>query len=267
MNPLDYAPVAPGRVPGPRRLGGRRHPAAAQPPSPADRWDTGRAGQGRMAAVPGVALPPGADDHLPAGLRSRVAARVASPSSRPRLGAPFVSRVPAVDEAGNDRGGIRLPQIAVPLATHTGWNYRQPEIGAPDRLASEIGSYLPLPRTRGRPRAHRRRPALDRGALREQAGVSREDRGDGSRAGRGAIPDRRGRARHARPSSRALRLGHAVNACATARRCRTPFTSPACGPCRGPTVGGGRLRDRQTSGRTPQGLSELGKAGELPGCL
>jgi Alpha/beta hydrolase domain len=36
----------------------------------------------------------------------------------------------------------------VPLATHTGWNYRRAAIGAPDRLASEIGSYLPLPRTR-----------------------------------------------------------------------------------------------------------------------
>ena len=76
----------------------------------------------------------------------------------PRLGAPFVSRVPAVDEAGNDRGGIRLPQIAVPLATHTGWNYRRPAIGAPDRLASEIGSYLPLPRTRADRERTRRRP-------------------------------------------------------------------------------------------------------------
>lgn len=65
----------------------------------------------------------------------------------PRLGAPFVSRVPAVDDAGNDRGGIRLPQIAVPLATHSGWNYRHPSIGAADRLASEIGAYRPLPRT------------------------------------------------------------------------------------------------------------------------
>jgi len=66
----------------------------------------------------------------------------------PKLGPPFVSRVPAVDEAGNDRAGIRLPQIAVPLATHTGWNYRRASIGAPDRLASEIGAYFPLPKTR-----------------------------------------------------------------------------------------------------------------------
>ena len=36
----------------------------------------------------------------------------------------------------------------MPLATHTGWNYRDASIGATDRLASEIGSYLPLPRTR-----------------------------------------------------------------------------------------------------------------------
>jgi hypothetical protein len=66
----------------------------------------------------------------------------------PGIGKPFVGRVPAVDDAGNDTAGIRLPEIAVPLATHTGWNYRRATIGAPDRLASEIGSYLPLPRTK-----------------------------------------------------------------------------------------------------------------------
>ena len=88
----------------------------------------------------------------------------------PRLGEPFVSRVPAVDDAGNDRGGIRLPQIDVPLATHTGWNYRHPSIGAPDRLASEIGSYLPLPRTR----ADRERSGDGRRSIEERY-ASRED--------------------------------------------------------------------------------------------
>jgi len=66
----------------------------------------------------------------------------------PRVGKAFAVLVPAVDEDGNDRAGIRLPEIEVPLATHTGWSYRHPSIGAPDRLASEIGSYLPFPRTR-----------------------------------------------------------------------------------------------------------------------
>ena len=79
----------------------------------------------------------------------------------PAIGKAFVSRVPAVDDAGNDRAGIRLPEIAVPLATHTGWNYRDPSIGAPGRLASEIGSYLLLPRTRAeRERTKDSRPSI-----------------------------------------------------------------------------------------------------------
>jgi Alpha/beta hydrolase domain len=66
----------------------------------------------------------------------------------PEVGTPFVVRVPAVDGDGNVRAGIRLPDIAVPLATQAGWNYRDPSIGAPDRLAGEIGSYMPFARTR-----------------------------------------------------------------------------------------------------------------------
>ncbi len=80
----------------------------------------------------------------------------------PHIGEPFVQRVPAVDADGNDRAGVRLPEIAVPLGTHTGWNYRHPSIGAPDRLSSEIGSYLPFPRTRvARERSGDPRPAID----------------------------------------------------------------------------------------------------------
>jgi hypothetical protein len=66
----------------------------------------------------------------------------------PKIGAPFVVRVPAVDADGNDRAGIRVPDLAVPLATHFGWNYRDASIGAPEHLAGEIGSYIPFPRTR-----------------------------------------------------------------------------------------------------------------------
>jgi hypothetical protein len=53
-----------------------------------------------------------------------------------------------VDADGNVRAGIRLPDIAVPLATQAGWNYRDASIGAPDRLAGEIGSYIPFARTK-----------------------------------------------------------------------------------------------------------------------
>ena len=66
----------------------------------------------------------------------------------PEIGKPFPAKVPAVDADGNVRSGIRLPDIAVPLATQAGWNYRDASIGSPDRLAGEIGSYIPFPRTK-----------------------------------------------------------------------------------------------------------------------
>src|SRR5204862_7612982 len=64
----------------------------------------------------------------------------------PEVGRPFVVSVPAVDADGNVRAGVRLPDIAVPLATHAGWNYRDASIGAPEKLAGEIGSYIPFAR-------------------------------------------------------------------------------------------------------------------------
>jgi hypothetical protein len=66
----------------------------------------------------------------------------------PKIGAPFAVLVPAVDVDGNDRGGIRVPELSVPLATHFGWNYRDASVGAPGHLAGEIGSYIPFARTR-----------------------------------------------------------------------------------------------------------------------
>ncbi|MEO7683705.1 MAG: alpha/beta hydrolase domain-containing protein [Gemmatimonadaceae bacterium] len=66
----------------------------------------------------------------------------------PLVGMPFGVRVPAVDADGNDRAGIRLPEVAAPLATYAGWNYRDPSIGAPAHLAGEIGSYIPFAKSR-----------------------------------------------------------------------------------------------------------------------
>jgi Alpha/beta hydrolase domain len=43
----------------------------------------------------------------------------------PRLiGTPYPSLVPKADADGNDVAGIRLPEVAVPVATYTGWNLR-----------------------------------------------------------------------------------------------------------------------------------------------
>jgi hypothetical protein len=66
----------------------------------------------------------------------------------PHLGAPYPVLVPQVDSDGNELAGIRLPEIAVPLAAHTGWNLRNPSIGAPSQLARLTGSYFPFALTR-----------------------------------------------------------------------------------------------------------------------
>jgi len=48
-------------------------------------------------------------------------------------------RVPAVDADGNEVAGIRLPPIATPLATYTGWNVYKAE---PTELCDRDGSYI-----------------------------------------------------------------------------------------------------------------------------
>jgi hypothetical protein len=65
----------------------------------------------------------------------------------PRLGRVFTALVPAVDTDGNDRAGIRLPEIAAPLATQTGWRWREAGTGAPEALAPYQGSCFPFPWT------------------------------------------------------------------------------------------------------------------------
>jgi hypothetical protein len=65
-----------------------------------------------------------------------------------RVGAPYVPLVPAVDADGNDITGVRMPDLTVPLATHTGWNFRDPSIGSPQSFVRLIGSYVPFALTR-----------------------------------------------------------------------------------------------------------------------
>jgi hypothetical protein len=65
----------------------------------------------------------------------------------PKIGPLYPVLVPQVDVDGNERDGVRLPEITVPLATYTGWNMRDPSIGAPEQRLPFEGSYLPFPKT------------------------------------------------------------------------------------------------------------------------
>ena len=65
----------------------------------------------------------------------------------PKIGPPLETLVPMVDADGNEVAGIRLPHVAVPLATYTGWNLRDASWGAGGMLTRWMGSYLAFPRT------------------------------------------------------------------------------------------------------------------------
>ncbi len=65
-----------------------------------------------------------------------------------RTGGQYGVRVPALDADNNEIGVLRMPAVVTPVATHTGWNLRNPAIGAPDALLGLAGGYIPFPRTK-----------------------------------------------------------------------------------------------------------------------
>jgi Alpha/beta hydrolase domain len=65
----------------------------------------------------------------------------------PKVGEAFPVLVPQPDSDGNERDGVRLPEITVPLATYAPWNLRDPSIGAQSQRVPFEDSYLPFPKT------------------------------------------------------------------------------------------------------------------------
>jgi len=88
----------------------------------------------KFPAVPGVQWP----TQVPGGYRWDV--------DTPVSPLPFL--LSQVDADGNETGGIRLPEQAVPLGTMTGWLFRSERIGAPHTLIVNAGGYLPFAATR-----------------------------------------------------------------------------------------------------------------------
>ena len=66
----------------------------------------------------------------------------------PVTGKPYPALTTIVDQDGNDLAGIRLPDVAVPLATVTGWNLRHPTTGGPGQTHKIMGSTVPFTFTR-----------------------------------------------------------------------------------------------------------------------
>jgi hypothetical protein len=120
-------------------------------------------GEYRRAFPQGIGITPPLDnlhearlDFGPRFAKAGVADRIP-----PVHGPAYATRVPAPDPDGNDRGGVRLVELEVPLGTHTGWNERAPETGFPWATARFDGSFQPFARTEAeRLAAHDPRPSL-----------------------------------------------------------------------------------------------------------
>ena len=106
--------------------------------------------QSRCRQCRGFALPPGANHIGPP------VDWVESPARPDNF---YGTRVCAVDADGNEVAGVRLPPIAVPLGTYTGWNVYRAQ---PCELCDRDGSLIPFARTRmERTAAGDPRPSLE----------------------------------------------------------------------------------------------------------
>jgi Alpha/beta hydrolase domain len=65
---------------------------------------------------------------------------------RPLPGHDYLILVPKIDEDGNEVPGIRIPDIAVPRGTHTGWNRRRRGFAEGELVL--LGSYFPFAATK-----------------------------------------------------------------------------------------------------------------------
>jgi len=116
----------------------------------------------RFPRVPGVVLPPGPTrkprlDYgvdFEKGILGRVPPQV--------LPDAYGVLLPKVDADGNEVSGIRLPDVAVPTGTATGWAVRAPNAGDSGALCGLDGFFLPVARTKAEREANGDpRPSLE----------------------------------------------------------------------------------------------------------
>ena len=64
-----------------------------------------------------------------------------------KVGPAYPCRVSDVDDDGNEIGGVRMPDVAVPVATHTGFNVRDTQSGGAGQILEYVGLSLPFAKT------------------------------------------------------------------------------------------------------------------------
>jgi Alpha/beta hydrolase domain len=66
----------------------------------------------------------------------------------PKIRGDYKVLAPRCGPDGNELGCLLPPEVAVPVATYTGWNLRKAEVGAEGELVALTGSYIPFPTTK-----------------------------------------------------------------------------------------------------------------------
>lgn len=111
--------------------------------------------------IPGVNLPSRYYEPLRLDFGPRFRTEGVADTIPPKIGPAFRTLIPTVDTDGNETVGIRLPDVAVPLGTFTGWNLRAAAFGAEGVLSPLDGMYLPFALTKAdREKADDPRPAV-----------------------------------------------------------------------------------------------------------
>ena len=148
-NPADYRPLLRALLDG---LDAWVRDGSAPPASVYPRIDRGTLVEWSQRAtgfpaLPGVRYPEVIQQPGPLDLGPDFATRGIITTEPPRVLGRYKVLVPRSGPDGNDLGCLPPLEVAVPLATYTGWNLRRRDVGAEGMLASLTGSYLPLPRT------------------------------------------------------------------------------------------------------------------------
>jgi hypothetical protein len=148
LNSVDYRPLVRGAL---ASLDAWISHAEAPPPSLHPTLGDGTAVPREslrewVARIPGVGLPErlGPVGRLDFGPETASGRTTQLP---PKLLEGYPDLVSSLDDDGNEVAGVRLPDVAVPLATYTGWNLRHPDTGGEGKALFLTGSTLPFPRT------------------------------------------------------------------------------------------------------------------------
>ena len=95
--------------------------------------------------LPGIVLPRRPNAALPLIFGPDFADKGIIQHEPPHTGAPFPVLVMQTDADGNEKAGVKMPYVAVPLGAFTGWNMRTPITGAPDEMWEMTGSFFAFP--------------------------------------------------------------------------------------------------------------------------